>query len=101
MPTKVLSVAEKPSVAKQLALVMNRGQLPPRRAGKSPYNGNYMLQTTILGNEQSDMVMTSVSGHMMDLEFGPECVTGLVIGWARARGAMSACLLSGPPLFSR
>ncbi len=78
MPTKVLSVAEKPSVAKQLALVMNRGQPPPRRNGKSQFNANYTLQTTILGNEQCDMVMTSVSGHMMDLEFGPECVSSLI-----------------------
>eukprot|EP00750_Incisomonas_marina_P006233 INCI14379.1.p1 GENE.INCI14379.1~~INCI14379.1.p1 ORF type:complete len:903 (-),score=130.56 INCI14379.1:65-2773(-) len=69
---KVLSVAEKPSVAKQIALVMNRGQPPPRSNGPSPYNCNWKVKATILGNEECDMVVTSVTGHMMDLCFGAE-----------------------------
>lgn len=69
---KVLSVAEKPSVAKQLAIVMNNGQPPPRRNGPSPFNTNWKVKTKILGREECDMVVTSVTGHMMDLRFGPE-----------------------------
>jgi DNA topoisomerase-3 len=71
---KVLSVAEKPSVAKQLAQVINGGSEPNARMGVSKYNKNWDTQTQILNNQPCDMVITSVTGHVMDLDFGSECV---------------------------
>jgi DNA topoisomerase-3 len=70
MPTVVLSVAEKPSVAKELAAIISKE--PPeriRRAGFSPYNPIFQIEKCSFRDQQVCMTMTSVSGHMMELEF--------------------------------
>ena len=66
----VLSVAEKPSVAKELAAII--GKVPPetiRRQGVSPYNPIFRIERCPFKDSQVQMTMTSVAGHMMELEF--------------------------------
>lgn len=65
---KAISVAEKPSVAKKLAELLSGGHAN-RRNGKDQYCANYDFSCTILGNQDVQMTMTSVMGHMMELEF--------------------------------
>lgn len=67
MPIKVLNVAEKPSVAKAVATILSRGQFRSRE-GRSRFNRIFEFAYQI-GNQQCDMVMTSVAGHLMELEF--------------------------------
>lgn len=67
---KVLNVAEKPSVAKSLAALLGRGQ-SRRREGRSQYNKVFEcdgIQVPSL-NGQVTMVITSVSGHLMEMDF--------------------------------
>ena len=61
---KVLSVAEKPSVAKELANILSNGQAR-RREGASPYNKIFEFQCP-LDNGQCTMLVTSVVGHLME-----------------------------------
>ena len=68
MPKKVLSVAEKPSVAKELAAILSGGN-PSRRSGPAKYNALWDF-TTALDGGQCQMTMTSVTGHLMELDFG-------------------------------
>lgn len=63
----VLSVAEKPSVAKSLAEIIGRGQNLNSRPGLSPYNRVYEV-TTQLNGQPCRMIITSVLGHMMELK---------------------------------
>ncbi|CEG40110.1 dna topoisomerase [Plasmopara halstedii] len=64
---KVLNVAEKPSVAKEIANILSSGRLQ-RRAGLSKYNAIFEFPYQIQG-QQVQMVVTSVIGHIMELEF--------------------------------
>ncbi|KAL2651189.1 hypothetical protein R1flu_019317 [Riccia fluitans] len=64
---RVLNVAEKPSVAKAVAGILSRNQLHVRE-GRSPYNKIYEFSYSI-GGQQCFMLMTSVTGHLMELEF--------------------------------
>ncbi|KAF6035492.1 TOP3A [Bugula neritina] len=65
---KVLNVAEKNDAAKSIANVMSRGS-SQRREGYSQYNKIYQFDYMFQG-QQVTMVMTSVSGHLQDVEFG-------------------------------
>ncbi|WIA41751.1 hypothetical protein OEZ86_009091 [Tetradesmus obliquus] len=67
MPIKVLNVAEKPSVAKEVSRILSNGGARSRR-GRSQYNPIWEFCYTING-QQCDMVFTSVAGHLMELEF--------------------------------
>ncbi|KAI9911606.1 hypothetical protein PsorP6_009585 [Peronosclerospora sorghi] len=64
---KVLNVAEKPSVAKEIATILSCGRFE-RRPGFSKYNALFEFPYQIRG-QQVQMVVTSVTGHMMELEF--------------------------------
>ena len=61
---RALSVAEKPSVAKELAHILSNGQAR-RREGASPYNKIFEFQCP-LDNGQCTMLVTSVVGHLME-----------------------------------
>ncbi len=73
MSQKVLSVAEKPSVAKELARIMNNGDSNvANRQGKSKFNRIYTIRSCSFMNRQVEMTVTSVTGHLMGLEFPKE-----------------------------
>ncbi|CAN1231064.1 DNA topoisomerase 3-alpha [Linum grandiflorum] len=63
----VLNVAEKPSVAKSVAGILSGNQLRMRE-GRSRYNKIYEFNYTING-QPCHMLMTSVTGHLMELDF--------------------------------
>ncbi|CAL7941209.1 unnamed protein product [Xylocopa violacea] len=64
---KVLNVAEKNDAAKNIAGYLSRGTCR-RREGLSPYNKIYEFNAYLL-NQNCDMIMTSVSGHLLNHEF--------------------------------
>lgn len=66
-PLRILNVAEKNDAAKELSRIMSRGQ-SVRREGFSKFNKIYEFDFHILGSN-AKMVMTSVSGHLMTLDF--------------------------------
>lgn len=72
MQIRVLNVAEKPSAAKEIANIL--GQRPSSRQGHSPYNRIFDFEYRIpaLGPGNCQMAMTSVAGHLMELEFPPQ-----------------------------
>ncbi|GKB11849.1 DNA topoisomerase 3-alpha isoform X1 [Tanacetum coccineum] len=66
---KVLNVAEKPSVAKQVSSILSRSQGGLRtREGRSRYNKIFEFNYNIQG-QQCQMMFTSVTGHLMEIEF--------------------------------
>ena len=67
-PIRVLNVAEKPSVAKEVSRVLCGGRQPQSRRGPSPYNVNWEFPYEVEG-KQCQMVFTSVTGHLMEMEF--------------------------------
>ena len=70
----ILSVAEKPSVAKELARIISKGQHSSRQ-GHSIYNRIFDIEHCMFKDSPAKMKMTSVSGHMMELEFDPQYKT--------------------------
>uniref|UniRef100_A0A0K0EJX5 DNA topoisomerase n=1 Tax=Strongyloides stercoralis TaxID=6248 RepID=A0A0K0EJX5_STRER len=70
MSSRVLFVAEKNDVAKSIANILSRGNAS-RREGRSKFNKVYEFETEVLGR-RSYVASTSVSGHMMTIDFGPE-----------------------------
>lgn len=64
---RVLNVAEKNDAAKSIAGIMSRGTCR-RRDGRSVYNKIYEFDYNLF-NQQCKMVMTSVSGHLLNIEF--------------------------------
>ncbi|CAH2043602.1 unnamed protein product [Thlaspi arvense] len=66
-PVTVLNVAEKPSVAKSVAGILSRGSFRTRE-GRSRYNKIFEFDYAING-QPCRMLMTSVIGHLMELEF--------------------------------
>lgn len=64
---KILNVAEKNDAAKSLADIMSRGRYR-RREGFSQYNKIYEFDFHFRG-QQCGMLMTSVSGHLLQLDF--------------------------------
>lgn len=69
-PIRVLNVAEKPSVAKSVAEILSRrgGGFLRSREGRSRYNRVFEFDYTIRG-QACHMLMTSVTGHLMELDF--------------------------------
>ncbi|XP_019200561.1 PREDICTED: DNA topoisomerase 3-alpha isoform X3 [Ipomoea nil] len=67
MAVRVLNVAEKPSVAKAVAGILSNNQMRSRN-GRSVYNRIFEFNYTIL-NQPCQMLFTSVTGHLMELEF--------------------------------
>ncbi|KAJ8769133.1 hypothetical protein K2173_000908 [Erythroxylum novogranatense] len=63
----VLNVAEKPSVAKSVSGILSRNQLRVRE-GRSRYNKIFEFNYSING-QACHMLFTSVTGHLMELEF--------------------------------
>lgn len=64
---RVLNVAEKPSVAKTVSQLLSQNNLRVRE-GRSRFNKIFEFGYAI-GNQHCLMSMTSVSGHLMELEF--------------------------------
>ncbi|KAJ7948091.1 DNA topoisomerase [Quillaja saponaria] len=64
----VLNVAEKPSVAKSVATILSRNQGLRIREGRSRYNKIFEFSYSIRG-QPCHMLVTSVTGHLMELEF--------------------------------
>jgi hypothetical protein len=64
----VLHVAEKPSVAKSVATILSRSQGLRTREGRSRYNKIFEFSYAINGRP-CHMLVTSVTGHLMELEF--------------------------------
>ncbi|KAL6551905.1 DNA topoisomerase 3-alpha [Orobanche gracilis] len=69
-PIRALNVAEKPSVAKAVSGILSRNSSGGLRVrdGRSRYNRIFEFNYTI-GNQQFDMSFTSVTGHLMELDF--------------------------------
>ena len=65
---RVLNVAEKPSVAKSVANILSGGQGLRMREGRSRYNKIYEFSYSVNGCA-AHMLFTSVTGHLMELEF--------------------------------
>ncbi|XP_041777511.1 DNA topoisomerase 3-alpha [Anopheles merus] len=66
---KYLNVAEKNDAAKTIAGLLSRGS-SQRREGYSPYNKIYEFSYNLHG-QSIQMIMTSVSGHLLTHEFLP------------------------------
>ncbi|KAK4634893.1 DNA topoisomerase 3 [Fulvia fulva] len=70
MPTKVLCVAEKPSIAKAVANhLAGGGRAQPRNINGNVYIKNYEFQYNFPQWGLCDVTMTSVTGHMMEQDF--------------------------------
>lgn len=67
MAFRVLNVAEKNDAAREIARIMSRGG-NSRREGMSRYNKIYEYDYNLFGR-RCEMTMTSVSGHLMEIEF--------------------------------
>ncbi|OMO56040.1 DNA topoisomerase, type IA [Corchorus olitorius] len=65
---KVLNVAEKPSVAKSVSGILSSNQGLRVREGRSRYNKIFEFNYSIRG-QHCQMLFTSVTGHLMELEF--------------------------------
>ena len=63
---KILSVAEKPSIAKKIALLL--GESLNRGYSHSKYNPVYLFKKDFLG-ENAEHVVTSVTGHVKEFMF--------------------------------
>ena len=73
MVLRTLHVAEKPSVAKSIAKALSNSPNPQAIQGHSQYNRIYPV-TSEVGERgkpprPSDLRVTSVTGHLMELEF--------------------------------
>lgn len=64
---KYLNVAEKNDAAKSIAALLSNGN-STRNEGLSPFNKLYSFQINFKG-AQTEMVMTSVSGHLLAQDF--------------------------------
>ena len=69
---RALNVAEKPSVAKSVSLLLNGG--PPQRENSlSQYNPVFRFDYFVESkNVEYEMLFTSVRGHIMGYAFGPQ-----------------------------
>lgn len=74
---KVLCVAEKPSIAKEVALILGGGHVL-RRTSPSKYNMNFDFRFDFPGYGVCDVTMTSVTGHINLVDFPPEYAWGKV-----------------------
>jgi DNA topoisomerase-3 len=70
--TTILSVAEKPSVARELTrIIAGVAHENLRRQGFSHSNPVFDIEQCKFQNKPAKMKMTSVLGHLMELEFDP------------------------------
>jgi len=67
---RVLNVAEKPSVAKEISRVLSNGRARCRD-GLTPWNKVWEFRYSVQGR-QVDMVFTSVTGHLSNFEFAED-----------------------------
>lgn len=74
---KVLCVAEKPSIAKEVAQILGGGRVL-RRTSPSKYNLNFDFRFEFPGHGVCDVTMTSVTGHINVVDFPPEFAWGKV-----------------------
>ena len=65
---RYLNVAEKPSVAKSISHILSQGNLR-NRAGQSKYNPVYEFSCRVRNVDHCQMIFTSLSGHIMELDF--------------------------------
>ena len=65
---RILNVAEKNDAAKHLANIMGRGVVR-KREGYSKFNKIYEFDYNLPNFGQCKMIMTSVSGHLLDYDF--------------------------------
>lgn len=72
---KVLCVAEKPSIAKEVASILGGGRVEVRNS-KNKYIKNYDFKFLFPQSGQCDVTMTSVVGHITNLDFPPEYLWG-------------------------
>eukprot|EP01052_Picozoa_sp_SAG31_P006552 SAG31_NODE_302_length_18087_cov_97.056982_16_plen_279_part_00 len=68
MARRVLNVAEKPSVAKEVSNVLSGGRCSTEQ-GASRYNRIHRFEYQLHGVGRCQMEFTSVLGHLMELEF--------------------------------
>ena len=74
---RILNVAEKPSIAKTISQILSaRGGGYSSRAGRSQYNRLFDFRCDVRLDPASppqpcDMTMTSVRGHLKEIDFGP------------------------------
>ncbi|KAJ1549778.1 DNA topoisomerase, partial [Cladochytrium tenue] len=71
---KVLCVAEKPSVAKSVAGILadaHRAQRSTRNS-KNKYVKNYEVRGVRFDGAECDVVVTSLLGHLFEIDFPPE-----------------------------
>lgn len=66
-PRQLLCVAEKPSVAKEAARILSNGHHTVKES-TSPYNKNFCFEKRFQG-ENVSVVFTSISGHILQLDF--------------------------------
>ena len=64
---QILNVAEKPSVAKEITHLLSRKVFQAEHSD-SKYNPVYRFEYPFR-NKVSDMIFTSVTGHVMGVEF--------------------------------
>ncbi|KAM3419262.1 DNA topoisomerase [Cercospora zeina] len=69
--TRVLCVAEKPSIAKAVAGHLGGGHFQTRNINGNQYVKNYEFSFNFPAWGHCEVTMTSVLGHLMDAEFGP------------------------------
>lgn len=69
MVTKVLCVAEKNSIAKAVAGHLSGGRAQTQNITGAQYNKNYVFNFTFQPWGPCDVIMTSVSGHLMERDF--------------------------------
>ncbi|ELP93021.1 DNA topoisomerase 3-alpha, putative [Entamoeba invadens IP1] len=67
----VLHIAEKPSVAQSVAYTLSKGK-SKKCQGKSKFNPIHKFDAEFRDKGMKNQVVTSVSGHLMELEFTPE-----------------------------
>lgn len=70
-PIRALNVAEKPSVARQVASILSKNPSSGgmrTREGRSRYNKIFEFNC-VINNQLFQMSFTSVTGHLMELEF--------------------------------
>lgn len=68
---KVLCVAEKNDAAKNIASILSKNRMI-RREGRSRYNKLYCFEIDNCLGSKAQIVFTSVSGHLLSLEFGTQ-----------------------------
>ncbi|XP_045477736.1 DNA topoisomerase 3-alpha isoform X2 [Harmonia axyridis] len=66
---RYLNVAEKNDAAKGISAILSKGA-SNRREGLSKYNKIYEFEGTVFG-QRAKMIMTSVSGHLLNFAFHP------------------------------